>query len=188
VADHPREFAAGPDEPGIAYADLERGVPEWLGEEIASLRDRSDFVIAFPHWGWNMTTGPKPWQERVAADLQVAGADLVAGHSAHVFHGAGWADGGPILYDLGDALDDYARDAELRNDLGLLAIWTPGEGGGEVEVVGLKLDYCRTGIAAGDDARWIAARLQRACAELGTSVEPASDTLARWRIRRSKSR
>ena len=187
ASDHPEEYAASPREPGIAYADLERGVPEWLAEEIASLRDHSDFVIAFPHWGWNMTTAPKPWQRRVAADLQAVGADLVAGHSAHVFHGTAWTERGPILYDLGDALDDYARDGELRNDLGLLAIWTPGEGGGELELVGLKLDYCHTGLAEGADASWIAARLESACADLGTAVEPASDTLGLWRIRRSKS-
>jgi hypothetical protein len=30
-----------------------------------------------------------------------------------------------VLYDLGDALDDYAVDRELRN-LGILALWRPG--------------------------------------------------------------
>jgi poly-gamma-glutamate synthesis protein (capsule biosynthesis protein) len=187
VSDHPREFAAGPAEPGIAYGDLERGVPEWLRDRIGALRAECDLLIAFPHWGWNMTVEPKPWQRRLAAELQDGGADLVAGHSAHVFHGAGWTERGPVLYDLGDALDDYARDTKLRNDLGLLAIWTPGEHGGEVELVGLRLDYCRTALADGDDAAWIATRLAGACERLGTAVEPASDKLAGWRIRPASS-
>jgi poly-gamma-glutamate synthesis protein (capsule biosynthesis protein) len=92
-----------------------------------------------------------------------------------------------VLYDLGDALDDYARDPALRNDLGLLAIWTPGREGGDIEVVGLRLDYCHTGLADENDARWIGARLERACADLGTAAEPASDRLGRWQIRPSKS-
>ncbi|MGF7473671.1 CapA family protein, partial [Salmonella enterica subsp. enterica serovar Minnesota] len=44
---------------------------------------------------------------RVAVELQELGADLVAGHSAHVFHGVGWGERGPLLYDLGDALEPF---------------------------------------------------------------------------------
>jgi poly-gamma-glutamate synthesis protein (capsule biosynthesis protein) len=94
----------------------------------------------------------------------------VAGHSAHVFHVVERIDGRPVLYDLGDALDDYMIDPELRNDLGVLALWRPGADR-DLELVGLRLDYCETGLARGNDADWIAARLDRACAELGTSVQ-----------------
>jgi hypothetical protein len=72
-----------------------------------------------------------------------------------------------VLYDLGDALDDYAIDPTLRNDLGVLALWRPG---GRLEVVGLHLDFCRTDLAADEHADWIAGRLQLACGELGTVV------------------
>ena len=170
VSDHPSEFAASDSRPGIAYADLSRGVPEWARRELASLRAECELVIAFPHWGPNMTTAPARWQRRVAARLQELGADLVAGHSAHVFHGVAWGERGPLLYDLGDALDDYAVDAERRNDLGVLALWRPGSAL-ELELVGLKLDFCRTDLACGREADWIAARLDRACGDLGTVVE-----------------
>src|SRR5258708_8690957 len=53
---------------------------------------------------------------RAADALVAAGATLVAGHSAHVFHGVAPR----VLFDLGDFLDDYAIDPYLRNDLGLL--------------------------------------------------------------------
>ena len=72
-----------------------------------------------------------------------------------------------MLYDPGDALDDYAVDPTLRNDLGVLALWRPGD---RLEVVGLHLDFCRTDLAAGEHADWIAGRLQLACGELGTVV------------------
>ena len=171
VSDHPREFAAGRDSPGIAYGDLRRAIPDWLADELARLDRECDHVVAFPHWGPNMTTEPASWQRRAAAQLQEAGAHLVAGHSAHVFHGAGWSRRGPLLYDLGDALDDYAIDPRLRNDLGLLAIWRPGDPELELELVGLALDYCRTRLAAGDEAEWIAQRLTQTCERLGTRVE-----------------
>lgn len=171
VSDHPREFAADPESPGIAYGDLRRGIPAWLGGELARLSRECDQVVAFPHWGPNMTTQPESWQRRAARELQEAGADLVAGHSAHVFHGSGWGRRGPVLYDLGDVLDDYAVDAGLRNDLGLLALWRPGDHDAELELVGLALEYCHTRLAAGQDADWIARRLAETCGPLGTRVE-----------------
>jgi poly-gamma-glutamate capsule biosynthesis protein CapA/YwtB (metallophosphatase superfamily) len=173
VSDHPASFAAGPEEPGIAFARLERGAPDWLLDEVHRVRSDCELLVAFPHWGPNMTTAPTGWQRGVGAELQAAGADLVAGHSAHCFHGIGWGERGPLLYDLGDALDDYAVDPVLRNDLGVLALWRPGQGEGEVglELVGLRLDFCHTRLAVGEDAEWIARRLERACAEPGTGVE-----------------
>jgi hypothetical protein len=95
----------------------------------------------------------------------------LAGHSAHVFHGIGWEGGGPALYDLGDALDDYAVDRPLRNDLGVLALWLPGSVDAPLELVGLRLQYGRTDLAWGGDADWISTRLADACLRLGTSVE-----------------
>jgi len=171
VADHPAEYAATPRAWGIAYAELRAGPPDWLVREIAAARERCDVVVAFPHWGANMTTRPVAWQRDVAAMLQAAGADLVAGHSAHLFHGVGWTSRGPVLYDLGDALDDYSTDPVRRNDLGLLAIWRPGTGDDQLQLVGLRLEYARTRLAAGADAEWIAARLGRACGKLGARVE-----------------
>jgi poly-gamma-glutamate capsule biosynthesis protein CapA/YwtB (metallophosphatase superfamily) len=178
VSDHPVQFAAQPAHWGISYADLRRGAPSWLLGELGRLRAECDLVVAFPHWGPNMTMAPAPWQRACAADLLGAGADLIAGHSAHVFHGVERTTSGLALYDLGDALDDYAVDTDLRNDLGLLALWRPGDES-ELELVGLRLHYCHTTLAYAADAEWIAARLDRACRELGTTV----DRLAEQRFR-----
>jgi poly-gamma-glutamate capsule biosynthesis protein CapA/YwtB (metallophosphatase superfamily) len=174
ATDHPVEYAATPDSPGVAFAGLSAELPEWLSSELARLRADADLVVAFPHWGHNMTTAPAPWQRERARDLIEAGADLVAGHSAHVFHGIGSVDGRLALYDLGDALDDYAIDPRLRNDLGILALWRP-RSDPELELVGLELRFCETGLAYGPAADWIAARLERACAPLGTETERVSE-------------
>jgi hypothetical protein len=69
-------------------------------------------------------------------------------------------------------------EAGLRNDCGLLALWRPS-GEPELEFVGLFLGYARTEIARSEAADWIADRLTRACADLGTAVERTSErTLA----------
>jgi poly-gamma-glutamate synthesis protein (capsule biosynthesis protein) len=75
-----------------------------------------------------------------------------------------------VLFDLGDFVDDYAV-GPLRNDLSLLWLVTLDDTGPlTLEAVPLRLRYCHTTLAEGDDARWIRARFRRACADLGTDV------------------
>jgi poly-gamma-glutamate synthesis protein (capsule biosynthesis protein) len=169
ATDHPADFAAAPQSAGVAYADLRRSTPRWLLDAVAALA--TDVRLVTPHWGPNMVASPVAHVRRAAGDLRAAGATLVAGHSAHVFHGVG--DG--VVYDVGDFIDDYATDPVLRNDLGVLVIaelaveqaraWLV-----RVEAVPLCLEYCFTRLADDAEARWIAQRLRRACADLGTNV------------------
>jgi poly-gamma-glutamate capsule biosynthesis protein CapA/YwtB (metallophosphatase superfamily) len=158
-ADHPQEFAAGPASPGIALG------LDWVAHALADVE--VDAVLVTPHWGPNMATEPLPRIRRAAAGLRAAGATLVAGHSAHVFHGVE----DRILYDLGDFLDDYAVDRELRNDLGLLfLVELDAEGPVRLEAVPLELEFCHTRLAAGEDAEWIRDRFTDACGRLGTEA------------------
>src|SRR4051812_35055031 len=77
VSDHPAAFAAAPGTPGIAWADLCAGLPEWLVGEVARASAEADATIAFPHWGPNLSAAPARWQRRRADDLLAAGADVV---------------------------------------------------------------------------------------------------------------
>jgi poly-gamma-glutamate synthesis protein (capsule biosynthesis protein) len=174
VTDHPAEYAAGPGRPGVAFADLWEGMPGWLLDAVHSLCAAVDAVLVTPHWGPNMVAEPVPHVRAAAQALLEAGATLVAGHSAHVFHGVE----GPVLYDLGDFVDDYATDQALRNDLGLFFLVTL-EGGRPVrlEALPLKLDYCHTRPATGADAAWIERRFRSACERLGTEVAVAEGRL-----------
>lgn len=169
VSDHPRDFAAGADRPGIAYADLAHGVPGWLRETVSALD--ADVRLVTPHWGPNMTTEPVAHVRAAAHELARAGAEVVAGHSAHVPHGVARLDGTPVLYDLGDFLDDYAVDPDRRNDLGLLwLLEVDAAGVHRIEAVPAKLDFCRTRPADPSDVDWLHRRLSRACAALGTEA------------------
>jgi len=175
ATDHPADFAAAPERPGVALASLQAGVPEWLAERVRRLAPQVDAVLVTPHWGPNMSPGPLRYVRAASLELLAAGATLVAGHSAHVFQGVE----GRMLYDLGDFVDDYAVDPQLRNDLGLLFLVTLGKDGPErLEAVPLRLDYCYTRLASGEDAEWIRRRFRSACAELGTAVEEENGRLA----------
>jgi poly-gamma-glutamate capsule biosynthesis protein CapA/YwtB (metallophosphatase superfamily) len=172
VTDHPADFAAGPDRPGVAFADLGRRVPEWLLETVREAE--ADAVVVTTHWGPNMTLAPVGHVRRAAAALVEAGATLVAGHSAHVPHGVA----GQVLYDLGDFLDDYRVDPRLRNDLGLLFLVTLDAAGPlRLEALPLKLEFCHTRLATGEDAAWMRRRFRSACANLGTPMEEVAGRL-----------
>ena len=172
-SDHPPDFAARADAPGIAHVDLQ-GTLGWLPSAIAELGGEVDAVLVTPHWGPNMIPGPLPYVRRVAAALRALGATLIAGHSAHVFQGVQLR----TVYDLGDFVDDYAVHPALRNDVGLLFfVILDREGPLRLEAVPLKLEYCHTRLADRDDATWIRHRFRRACAALGTDVVEGDDRL-----------
>jgi hypothetical protein len=167
-ADHPAEYAAGTGRPGVAYADIREALPGWLADAVRRHAAQETALLVGPHWGPNMTTQPLGYIRRAAGDLRAAGATLIAGHSAHVFHGIS----GDALFDLGDFIDDYATDPSLRNDLGLLWLLTvEGAVPTAVEAVPLHLGYCRTTVAQGEDAAWVRRRFRQACAALGTDVD-----------------
>ncbi|RYV52102.1 CapA family protein [Pengzhenrongella frigida] len=169
VTDHPAEYAATPDRPGVAHVDLHDAVPAWLTAQVTELAAAgAGPVLVSPHWGPNLTREPPAYVRRAAATLVAAGATLIAGHSAHVFHGVG----GRVLFDLGDFLDDYAVHPGLRNDLGLLWLLTFDDAGlpRSAEAVPLRLTFSRTTLAHGEDAGWISQRLRAACRALGTDV------------------
>jgi poly-gamma-glutamate synthesis protein (capsule biosynthesis protein) len=159
-ADHQASFAAGEDRPGIAYADLRPGVPGWI-------RERARGALICPHWGPNMTPSPLAYVRSAAQALRESSAALVAGTSAHLFHGVEEN----VLYDVGDFLDDYAVNPRLRNDHGLLfLVELEPDGPRRIEAVPLKLEYAYTRLARRSEAEWIRQRFRRACSELATEV------------------
>lgn len=172
MTDHPADFAAEPHRPGVAYADLRADGIDWVVDAIRGAD--ADLVLVTPHWGPNMVRRPVAHVRRAAAELVAVGADLVAGHSAHVFHGVE----GRVLYDLGDFVDDYAVDGLLRNDLGLFFLVTLDAGGPtRIEAMPVALDFGHTRPANRAEADWIADRFIAACAEHSTGVRRDRDRL-----------
>src|SRR5438105_6720320 len=177
VTDHPGDFAATHDRPGVAFADLRRGAPEWLLHAIAAVE--ADVILVTPHWGPNMASDPVAHVRQAGPRLIQAGATVVAGHSAHVFQGVE----GHVLYDLGDFIDDYVVDPVLRNDLGLVFLLTlDSQGPLRLEAVPIALEFCHTRLADPVEAEWIRRRFRQACSALATEVhEQEERLLITWR-------
>jgi hypothetical protein len=130
VADHPLDYAATPTRPGTAVADLRDGPPEWMTDALSAVAGSADAVLLTPHWGPNFTAEPLPHIRRAANALSRQ-ATLIAGHSAHVFHGVQ----GNVLYDLGDFLQTYAGERASGN----LALRAMRRGAAELRQAGSDL-------------------------------------------------
>jgi poly-gamma-glutamate capsule biosynthesis protein CapA/YwtB (metallophosphatase superfamily) len=101
VGIEPKEAAAGPDQPGVAWLDGERA----LGD-IRFARPLADIVIVCLHWGVEYAARPQPKQVELARQMIDAGADLVVGGHPHVVQPCESYHGHWICYSLGNFIFD----------------------------------------------------------------------------------
>lgn len=164
------------DQPGVFYVpvDLKDKRAQVLIKEIEKAKKDVDILIVSAHWGPNWGYRPEFQHIPFAKALIDAGADIIFGHSAHVFQGVEIYKGKPILYSTGNFIDDYAVDKIERNDQSFIYLM---EIEGE-KIVRLKL--CPTVIrnmqarkAQGSEKIEIVAKMKDLCSEF--------DTRSRWR-------
>jgi len=174
--DNTPEYAAGPDSPGIARLEMDTNDEDRA--VVARTLDRArehdpDLLVASLHWGPNMVAVPDEQYRRFGRWLVEEGVDLIHGHSAHVFQGVERHDGGTILYDCGDFVDDYAVDRDLRNDRSLLFELEVTRAG-NVEAVTLhpvEIDGCAVHEADGQVAAWCRETTRKRSEPFGTADE-----------------
>lgn len=118
--DNEPRWKAKEGHPGINYIDVEDY--KTILSEIRSLKSQVDILIVTIHWGPNMSEHPPASFVEFAHALIDNGVDILHGHSAHIFQRYEEYQGGLILYDTGDFLDDYYVDPLLRNDRSFLFI------------------------------------------------------------------
>jgi len=174
--DNTPEYAAGPDSPGVAHVEMDISDADRAVVTRALDRAREgnpDLLVASLHWGPNMVAVPDERYRRFGRWLIEEGVDLVHGHSAHVFQGIERHDGGLILYDCGDFVDDYAVDRELRNDRSFLFELGMTDAG-EVASVTLhpvEIDRCAVHEADGSVAAWCRETMRERSEPFGTADE-----------------
>jgi poly-gamma-glutamate capsule biosynthesis protein CapA/YwtB (metallophosphatase superfamily) len=181
-SDNEPGWAAGAATPGINYLPVSKDEAHFqrVREGIAAARATgADLVIFANHWGPNMRLRPPADFREFAHAVVDAGADIYVGHSAHVLQGVEYYRGRPIFYDLGDFVDDYAVDPDLRNDLSALVLLTVGRQGlASVELLPVRIDACQVNLATGPDFEAIATRLIELSGELGTAMARRGERLA----------
>ncbi len=116
--DNEPDWEAQKNRPGVCFVptQVHDKRAQDLFRRIAHLRPSVDFLIVSAHWGSNWGYEPPPEHIAMAHALVESGADLIFGHSGHIFRGIEVHKKRPIIYCAGDFIDDYAVDAIERND------------------------------------------------------------------------
>jgi len=105
----PAEFWAKKDKPGTAYPYLKR-----IKTKIKEVRDTCDLIVIAFHWGGELWTTPKPYQQYYAHRVIDCGADIVVGHHPHVLQGIEMYKGKLIAYSLGNyVFGSYSRNVSF---------------------------------------------------------------------------
>lgn len=170
--DNEPEWEAGEKRSGIFYVPTEMGDrrAKILFEVVKKAKQVVDTLIVSAHWGPNWGYEPPRGHITFAHALVEAGADVVFGHSGHVFRGVEIYRDRPILYCAGDFVDDYAIDPVERNDESFVFVLEK-EGG---SFIGLKLypsriEDCRARLARGPEKYHIAEKMQSLSTKLKSS-------------------
>jgi poly-gamma-glutamate synthesis protein (capsule biosynthesis protein) len=171
--DNEPAWEAAMQRPGVHYVPVdskdERAAK--LFDLVRETKKQVDLLIVSAHWGGNWGYQPVPEHVTFGRTLIDSGADVVFGHSCHVFRGIELYRDRPVLYGAGDFVDDYAVDELERNDESFIfVIETSGN-----RITGLRLYPTRIGrmqarLAAPNDAAAIASKMELLCERLGTGI------------------
>lgn len=187
----PAEWAAGDNTPGVnLLEDLSDQAIARAASGLRAAKRPGDVAVASIHWGENWGYGIPKEQRRFAhALIDMAGFDLVHGHSSHHAKGIEVYREKLILYGCGDFLNDYEGIRgyeEFRDDLALAYLATCSASSGNLlglTLVPFQIRKFRLNHPSSRDAAWLQRTLDRESAKLGTGIVAAeADTLrAQWR-------
>jgi poly-gamma-glutamate capsule biosynthesis protein CapA/YwtB (metallophosphatase superfamily) len=169
--DNEPAWEATPDQPGVLYVpvDVADARARHLLDHVRQTRQMVDFLIVAAHWGSNWGYGA-PREHVVFGHAVIdAGADVVFGHSAHVFRGIEIYRRRPILYSAGNFIDDYAVDPVERNDESCIVVLETHQLDPQrLQVYPTVIEDFHARLAPDRWAADIARTLRRLCADLGT--------------------
>jgi poly-gamma-glutamate capsule biosynthesis protein CapA/YwtB (metallophosphatase superfamily) len=171
--DNEPEWEAGLTKPGVFHVpvDLDDPRARRLLQIVRTARAVSDLVFVSAHWGPNWGRSPPRGEIPFGHALIDAGADLVFGHSPHVFHGIEIYRDRPIIYSAGDFIDDYAVDPIERNDHSFVfLIETDIRSILRLNLYPTLIRGCQVRIAKSAKAAGIAQKMTERCAAFGTQT------------------
>ncbi|HHT9126155.1 MAG TPA: CapA family protein [Candidatus Brocadiia bacterium] len=168
-----RDWEAGRETPGVRYCpvDLENVCARVLIEDVRMARVNAEIVVTSAHWGSNWGYAPEKEHQKFAHALIEAGADIVFGHSAHVFRGIELFKGRLIIYSAGDFIDDYAIDKIERNDESFVFVVEFNDSRVvRIRMYPIIIDNFQARLAPYVRAKTIATRMEALSKECGTTA------------------
>jgi poly-gamma-glutamate capsule biosynthesis protein CapA/YwtB (metallophosphatase superfamily) len=157
--------------PGLCHVpiDLKDFRAERLLKTIRKTKSETDLLFVSAHWGPNWGSRPPPSHVQFGHALIEAGADVVIGHSPHVFRAIEIYQNRPILYSAGDFIDDYAVEAEARNDLSFIFVLeTDAADMWQLHLYPTRIRNFQAQLTKGDVARNTADRMSALCDDFET--------------------
>lgn len=172
-SDNMPQWEAKESKPGIFFVpvDLKNKKAKKLLGLVQKTRDDVKILIVSAHWGPNF--GYQPLKEHIefAHALIDAGADIIFGHSPHVFEGIEIYKKRPILYGTGDFIDDYAVDEVEKNDESFIFIVeTKNQKITNLELYPTIIENCQANLAKNERAGKIAKKMQKLCQDFKTQA------------------
>jgi poly-gamma-glutamate synthesis protein (capsule biosynthesis protein) len=179
----PRGWAPSADGPGVnLLPDLSDGTAARIAEQVRGVKRPGDVVIASIHWGRNWGYGiPRGHRSFAHALVDIAGVDIVHGHSSHHPKGIEIYKGKPILYGCGDFLDDYEGIEGyegFRDDLVLMYFPRVDPRNGRLMTLNmtpLQIRNFRLNRPSRKDAEWLRQVLDGESRKFGARVEAADE-------------
>jgi poly-gamma-glutamate capsule biosynthesis protein CapA/YwtB (metallophosphatase superfamily) len=168
--DNEAPWEAASPRPGTFYVPVALQDPR-AQNLIRIVRERNDLdtLIISAHWGSNWGYVPPEEHVQLAHALIDAGADIIFGHSSHVFRGIEFYKNRPILYSTGNFVDDYAIDPVERNDQSFIfLVELNAEGPPRLRLYPTMIDHCQARLARETEAQSIAGKMQSLCAPFRT--------------------
>ena len=129
----PKNAAAEPDRPGVAWLDAERVLAD-----IRFARSLADVLVILPHWGLEYAKLPSPAQVELAHQMIDAGADLVIGSHPHVIQPVEPYHGRWIAYSLGNFVFDQ-KDSATHKGL-MLKVTLRGKQVGDLTMIPITIN------------------------------------------------
>lgn len=181
----PYAWAAKEDRPGVnLLVDMSDEDVHRIRQDVARVKHDGDIVVASIHWGVNWGYGI-PESHRTFAHhlIDVAGIDLIHGHSSHHVLGIEVYRNHLILHGCGDFLNDYEGISgfeEFRGDLGLIYFADIDPQTGELCHLGMtptQVRRMRVQRAGATDIEWLRGMLNRESQKYGVHCELAHDRL-----------
>lgn len=103
--------------------------PDKFLEVIRAAKKKSDYVIAFVHWGTEGTNYYEKDQVKLAEQFAAAGADAVIGGHTHCLQGISYIGDVPVIYSLGNFwFGSTPTDGVKKRDTGVAQLIIDKEG------------------------------------------------------------
>lgn len=161
----PSHWAASERRAGVALLpDLSEASARRIAERVDDDRQPGDVVVISIHWGPNWGYGIGEQRRFAHSLIDLAGVDIVHGHSSHHPKGIERYSGKLILYGCGDLLNDYEGiegHEQFRPQLAL--IYLPEMDRGRtcgLELLAFRIARFRLHAASPAEVQWLASAIQ----------------------------